>query len=143
MKKIICILFAISILIIGSFSVMAENIDEPRSLRSLFECHELLAKTEIQEEVDVSIESEIQETGDDAVSYKLIHCQSESQTGYYSERLISTEQIGYETSDCIHSVQGAYDVRYQYLDRYEATCTLCDYKANFVETRWGSWNCNN
>lgn len=138
MKKWIVVLCSISILIFGSFSVMAENAEQPKALRTLYECHELLAEAETEAAIE---ETAISETEEAITPYAVAHCQSGSQVGRYSERLLSSEQIGYETRSCTHAVQGALDKRYQYLDRYQATCTLCDYKAYFSETRWGAWFC--
>lgn len=135
MKKWIAVLCSISVLIFGSFSVLAENVEQPKSLRTLYECHEMLAEAEVEATTSIA------EAEGSTTPYAVAHCQSGSQVGRYSERLLSSEQIGYETRACIHGVQGALDKRYQYLDRYQATCTLCDYKAEFSETRWGSWFC--
>ena len=100
----------------------------------------MLAEAEMEAEVATE-ETATAETEAASTPYEIIHCQSDSQTGYYSEIVVGSEQIGYATRDCQHSEQGAYDKHYQYLDSYQATCTLCDYEANFSETRWGSWFC--
>lgn len=131
MTKFAASVCALSVLFNITFSALAadQNTEGPNLPRTLLECHTLLAQTEVQSETE------------DIAPCALIHCESGSDVGRYIERLVSSKQIGYETAACSHLIQGRYHIRYQYLDSYEAYCTLCDYTSEFSELRWGDWNC--
>lgn len=131
MTKIAALVCALSVLFNITLSALAadQNAEETLLPRTLLECHTLLAQTDQQSETE------------DVAPCALIHCESGSEVGRYIERLVSSKKIGYETADCSHSIQGRYHIRYQYLDSYEAYCTLCDYSSEFSELRWGDWNC--
>lgn len=71
----------------------------------------------------------------------VVHCQTDTETGYYEEVVVGTEKAGEETRFCAHDVQGAHDIRYQYLDHYQGHCTLCPHTSSFYRLWWGDWKC--
>ena len=131
-KKVAAILCSLSILMNLSVSAMAadQTTDRPVPCHTLLECHDLQAETELQN------------NGDSAVPYAIVHCESGSEVGRYVEQLVSYEKTGgYETDDCTHSIQGRKHIRYEWVYTYNAYCTLCDHTATFHEMEWGGWQC--
>jgi hypothetical protein len=138
MKKCISLIISLVMLFSLSANVFAYSdektiangpVEQPIALRSLSECHDVLRETGLQS------------ADNDAVPYALVHCETTADVGYYIERLVSSTIIGYETEACTHYIQGHHHIRHQYLDTYEAHCTLCEYTAEFSTLRWSEWSC--
>lgn len=79
--------------------------------------------------------------GDIAVPYAYDHCTEGTETGRYTETLISHEKTGYQTGPCVNGVIGGTDYREEYTDRYFGSCTLCDYTYTHSVVWWTGWKC--
>ena len=110
-------------------TVNVHALDDYREIHTMDECHALLS------------EASLQNTDDADPAYAVVHCISSAGTGWYIQTLLGQEICGQEINNCRHGAVGGTDIRYQYIYRYEGSCSLCEHKILCSETQWDNWQC--
>ena len=102
-------------------------------VHSFSECSEML--DELLPDTDLRYEKI------DVAAYEIVHCESAEGIGYYTVEFLGSERVGNENKNCRYGAVGGIDVRYQYMDRYAESCTVCGLGGSYSESRWGDWTC--